>query len=311
MKKLILRSITVIIILMAVSVPFFVQAQSKPLIVASTTDIASIAQAIAGDNLEVISMLQGGDNPTYLAPDLASQLRAQHAVLYLKNGFGLEDNWEKTWWDGVNNPLITPDSEAVQLVTAGITPKPSKVDDPEATPIHYKDANPFVWLDPANSIKIINNIYEILGNKFPDFKEDMNTNRKRYIKEFQNDIDIWKKRCEAYKGVRIVAYNHNLDYFTDSFGLNVVEYVEPAAGVAPGRKRIASLMDSIKNNGIKLMLVPDYVSLRLPKQFQEETGIKLVIVPTSCGGSWAKEYNQLFPCIVSEIHKTIQVQDNQ
>lgn len=279
--------------------------QTKPLILTSTQDIASITRAIGGDIVRVEPVMEGKDHPFYFVPSRRMELLGSQAEAYLHTGLGLESNWQQSYLNAASNPELKEGSEVIISVCDGITMIPMTPEDPQAKPLMYGDRNPFVWLDPENGKIMIRTIYTILSELYPDAKPEFNKNRNRYVSDFDNKNKVWHEKMEQYKGLKVVAYDHSFDYFARAFGLDIVAYIEPAAGVPPSKARVQSIIERVESENIPLLFVPDYISLRIPNQIAEKTGITVLPLPTSAGTEWATEYIQLFDYIVNNIHSAL------
>ncbi len=284
---------------------FFCQigySQQKPLILTSTSDVASITKSIAGTTAEVLSAMQGGENPDYLVPTRRVELKSKDAKMFLKIGVGLESKWETALLNKSANPNISEGASGNIVVTDGIKVLPSTSADGKTDPWIHKQGNPYVWLNPVNGKIIAENIYKTLLFYFPQEKEYMLKNKKRFQTRLDKKIKQCKERMKPYNGLKVVAYNHNFDYFAKAFGIIIADYLEPAPGVPPKKEWVKHIIEQIKNQNIPLLIIADYNNQRIPRQIIKQTGADLVILPTSVGSEWVNEYTQIFDYITNKIH---------
>jgi len=98
-----------------------------------------------------------------------------------------------------------------------------------------------------------------------------------------------------YKGRKVITYHRSWPNFCERFGLNVVDYVEPKPGIPPTPSHTLEVINTMKRDGIKLVLVEPYFDLRTPNSIAQQTGGTVVVLMPSVGG--VKEittYFQLF-----------------
>ena len=103
-------------------------------------------------------------------------------------------------------------------------------------------------------------------------------------KEYQGERLIdklggWLKKAEPFRGKKIIAYHKNWAYFTETFGLEVVGYIEPKPGIPPSAKHVQHMIQTIEDQQIKLMLVASYFEKNSPKSIADKTGIEALYLP--------------------------------
>jgi len=272
----------------------YAQSKSTPLIITSTTDICAIAKAVIGDKGEAVSVMTGGDDPDFIIPHRAAVFRAKEADFFLKNGIGLEEKWESQLHSEIGNAEINIGAIGNIVVTSGIDVLPTKSDDGKTKPIIHSKGNPYVWLDWKNGKTIASNICEFLCVTYPKWEKEYRANLSAFNKSLEEGAEEWKKRMEPLKGQKIVAYQHTFDYFTNKYGLKVVQYLEPAAGIPPTDTQVDNFIKFIKDNKIQLFIIADYNSRKFPNEIAQETGVELLVLPASVGDDIIDTYPKLF-----------------
>ena len=222
--------------------------------------------------------------------------------MFLKIGIGLESGWESDLLKKSANPNITDGSSGNIVVTDGIKVLPSVSSDGKTKPWIHKQGNPYVWLDPANGKVIAENIYKVLVSYFPQEKQYLFKNKNRFQTKLAKKIKQCKEKMKPYNGLKVVAYNHNFDYFAKAFGITIVDYLEPAPGVPPTKEWLNHITELIKDKNIPLLIMADYNNRRIASQIVAKTKADLVILPTSVGSEWVDEYTQIFDYIANKIH---------
>jgi ABC-type Zn uptake system ZnuABC Zn-binding protein ZnuA len=155
--------------------------------------------------------------------------------------------------------------------------------------------NPHYWLDPGNGRRIAQVIQQKLASLSPG---DASYFAQRYA-DFDRRLGEAEQRWDAmmapYKGLRIVTYHRSWANFVDRFHLDVVGYVEPRPGIPPSPSHTLDLIQEMKRDGIRLIVVEPYFDLKTPNAIARETGAKVVVLPPSVGGvETVRDYIGLF-----------------
>jgi zinc/manganese transport system substrate-binding protein len=105
----------------------------------------------------------------------------------------------------------------------------------------------------------------------------------------------WKAQMAPYKGMKVVTYHRSWANFTDAFGLDVIGYVEPKPGIPPTPQHTLDVINAMKAQNVKIIIVEPYFDLKTPKSIASNTGAKVVVLPPSVGGvPQAGDYFKLF-----------------
>ena len=94
----------------------------------------------------------------------------------------------------------------------------------------------------------------------------------------------WMKEAQIFRGKKIVAYHKNWAYFRQTFGLDIIGYVEPKPGIPPSPKHVEELVQQMRKNKVKVVLAANYFSEQKVKEICDKVGAIPVIVPMGVGG---------------------------
>lgn len=245
--------------------------ERKPVVVASTTQIADFARQVGGDRIVVKSVLAPGADPhTYLPTpnDVAMVLEAD---LCLENGLNLEGkNWMATLARDAGKPLIT--------TTDGIKPLTIEESGDQI-------ADPHSWLAPRNAATYVNNIVRGLIGLDPDNREEYQARAKLYLQQLRV-LDAWIREQVGRipPQQRILVTTHDaFNYFCREYGFNADNnYLsiapvgwstggEVGAGITPERRR--KVVESIRQSGTRAIFVETTVNPKQVREIARETGI--------------------------------------
>ena len=88
-----------------------------------------------------------------------------------------------------------------------------------------------------------------------------------------------------YKGLKVITYHRSWANFADAFGLDVVGYVEPKPGIPPTPQHTLDVINAMKAQNVKLILVEPYFDLKTPNAIARDSGGKVLGKSTLQGDS--------------------------
>ncbi len=292
-------------------------------IVCSFSDFASIAERIAGSHADVQSIAHGEQDPHFVPPKPSYAMMLSKADLWITTGMDLE-GWSTTLLDKARNKQIMDGAIGFVSVSDGVNilQKVEKADRTEGD-VHLM-GNPHINTGPLNWKNIATNIATGLMKVDPDHASEYRSNLKAFNdqvdralfgdelvdvvggemlsklllnktlftfleNEYQGEklsgkLGGWLKEMEDLRGKKIVAYHKNWVYFIETFGLEIVGYIEPKPGIPPSAKHVQKMTQIIQDQDIKLMLVASYFEKNSARMIEEKTGVKAVFLPLFVGG---------------------------
>ena len=88
-----------------------------------------------------------------------------------------------------------------------------------------------------------------------------------------------------YKGVKIVTYHRSWPNFAEAFGLDVIGYVEPKPGIPPSPSHTLELIQEMKRQKVKIIMIEPYFDLKTPNAIARDTGAQVIVLAPSVGGA--------------------------
>jgi zinc/manganese transport system substrate-binding protein len=270
-----------------------IRAQGKPNVVASTEDLASIAREVGGDRITVDSIAKGYQDPHFVEAKPSFILKLQKADLLIAVGRELEIGWLPPLINQSRNSKIQPGAEGYldASLTAQILEIPAGQITRAMGDVHPL-GNPHYWLDPENGKRIAKAIADKLSQLRPNDRAYFD----QRLADFTSRLDAAEKRwlgqMAPYKGTKVVTYHRSFPNFAERFGLDIVGYVEPRPGIPPTPQHTLDLINEMKRQNVKLVLVEPYFDLKTPNSIGRETGAEVLVMPPSVGG--VKEVTDYF-----------------
>ena len=272
-------------------------------VVATTQDLAALAEAVGGEDVKVISLTPGTRDPHFAVARPSMIRRVNRAQLLLLIGADMEIGWLPPLIQSARNARIQPGnpgyldlSRAVELLGRPTGPVTRAMGD-----VHLK-GNPHYWLDPRNGIRMARAIAARLAELDAGNTAQYQSRLAAFIATVEGKFPQWQSRLEPFRGQPIIAYHTSLVYLADAFGFRIADEVEPKPGIAPSAAYLNQLLGRIRTEGIRLLLMEPYYERRSGRFLNNETGIRVAVIPQSVGAMpGIDDYVALFDGIVDVI----------
>jgi len=164
--------------------------------------------------------------------------------------------------------------------------------------------NTHYWLDPENGRPITAAILAALLRLAPGDRPYFETNRRRFLDQLDGRLKGWLQTMAPYKGIRVVAVHETWPYFAQRFGLMIVAVVEPNPGVPPSPSYLDSLIQKMRDSGIKLLIADPYSNASAVRQVATQSGATAVtLIPSVGGDPAASDYLSLFDFNIKRLSK--------
>jgi zinc/manganese transport system substrate-binding protein len=291
-----MRKLFTVAIVAALAVARADAAAAAVKVIATTEDLASIVREVGGDKVSVEALARGYQDPHFVEAKPSFILKLHGADLLVLVGRELEAAWLPPLITQSRNAKIQPggtgyldaslNARILDIPTGQITRAMGDV---------HPQGNPHYWLEPGNGRRIAQAIQQKLSTlsaadagyfaqRYADFDRRLGESEKR-----------WQAAMAPFKGLKIVTYHRSWPNFAAAFGLDVIGYVEPKPGIPPSPAHTLDLIQEMKRQNIKIILVEPYFDLKTPNAIARDTGAKVVVMPPSVGGvKEVTNYFQLF-----------------
>ncbi len=265
-------------------------------VVATTEDLAALAREVGGDRIAVESIAKGYQDPHFVEPKPSFVIRLNRADILIVVGREMEAAWLPPLITQSRNARIQPGGDGYldASLTAEILERPTGQITRAMGDVHPL-GNPHYWLDPANGRRIAQAIQRKLAEKRPGDAAYFAQRYADFDRRLAEAEKRWDARMSPLKGLKVVTYHRSWPNFAARFGLDVIGYVEPRPGISPSPNQTVVLIQEMKRQGVKLILVEPYFDLKTPEAVARATGAKVLVLAPSVGGEKEiTDYLQLF-----------------
>ena len=237
-----------------------VQAQDRLKVVTTFTILQDMAQNVAGDAADVVSITKPGAEIHGYEPTPKDIVRASGADLVLYNGLNLE-----LWFEQfINNLGDMPHA----ILTDGMAPIAISEGDYEGKP------NPHGWMGLENAMVYVDNIEAALALHDPANAATYAANAAAYKSQIRDTVGPLRNRIAALPEDRrwLVTCEGAFSYLARDFGLREL-YLWPINADQTGTpQQVRRVIDGVRDNAIPAVFCESTVNQSPAKQVARETG---------------------------------------
>ncbi len=317
-------------------------------IVATTPDLAAIAREVGGDRVSVSAIARGDQNLHAIEAKPSYMMQARNADLWIRVGLQQEAGYERPILQGTRNPKILPGQPGHLDASVDIDPLEKPSDFRAAAGLTLSDVhplgNPHYWLDPYNARVIARTIAGRLTELDPEGRSTYETHLADFLKRLDERtfgaelveavggdrlwemadsglleaylaehptpaLGGWLGRMRALRGARVVTYHRSWSYFLRRFGLETIGEIEPKPGIPPSPGHVVEVIEAMRAQRVKLILMEPYYSRQAPDRIARETGAVVVVAALSVGGQpEAPDYFGLIDNLITRLAAAAEAQ---
>jgi zinc/manganese transport system substrate-binding protein len=265
------------------------EASAKLLVLGTFEHWADLAHQIGGDKIESRFLGKGYQNPHEIPSTPAFVPLLNKADLLLVNGQELELNW-------LPQALILCRNQKIQKGERGYVDVSKDVPLLQYDPDDLKDSpfarllvlltagkigNHHYWMEPSNNLIMAKNIEQALEEADPGNASFYQANLKTFSDRLSQKINEWDAMMAPYKGEKIVSYHRSWTYLSERYHWTIEDYVEPHETIPPSASYMAALVEKMKKENVKIILMENYQNLQIARSIADRAHAEIVNVPSS------------------------------
>lgn len=242
-------------------------------IVATLFPQYDFARQIAGDKADVILLLPPGSESHSFDPKPGDMLKINNAGLFLYTGKDMEP-WAETILKGISNKNLT-------VIDCSKNTEMLDYDGHDGD--HDHGADPHIWLNPENAVKIVGNILAALCEKDPENADFYRKNAEDYTKKLQKlNGDIREAIKNAERNIIVFGGRFAYIYFLEHFELDyVTAYDSCSSHDEPNAAKISQIIKFIRENNIPCIYYEELSDPKVARKIAGETNIKCLQFSTA------------------------------
>ena len=259
------------------------EAASRIQVVATTTDLKALTEAVGGDLVEVTALARGNQNPHDLEVRPSLMVKVRRADLLVMNGLEL-DQWAEVVVQGAGNPRVGPGAPGRIDASAGllVLEVPQTKVDRSMGDVHPV-GNPHYSLDPGMAPGVTANILEGLVRVAPQSRPVFERNRQAFLARVDQALAGWNAAMAPFKGAKVVVDHNQWIYFLTRFGLVEAGSVEERPGIPPTPSHLTTLIALMKDQKVRVILSVPWSDQKIAERVAAEAGAKVVPMAPAVG----------------------------
>jgi zinc/manganese transport system substrate-binding protein len=293
-----------VLALTAILVANATEAHAALRVVATTQDLEALVKEVGGDKVETESLAKGYQDPHFVEAKPSFILRLNRADLLVVVGRELEIGWLPPLINQSRNQKIQPGAQG--YLDASLTAKILELPTGQITRAMgdvHPQGNPHYWLDPENGRRIAKAIQAKLSQLDSASAAVYAQREADFERRLDEAVQRWKATMAPYKGLKVVTYHRSWPNFVDAFGLDVMGYVEPKPGIPPSPSHSLELIQAMKKENVKIIIVEPYFDPKTPNSIAAQTGAQVITLAPSVGGE--KEVTDYFKLFDYDVAKLV------
>lgn len=282
--------------------------------------LKNLAEEIGGDKVQVEALADPHEDPHFVQPRPTLMKRGREADAFIEIGLQLE-LWTENLINGSGNLKIQKGQPGLIIASTNVP----TLELPQSLSREWGDVhpygNPHIWLDPINAKQIAENIAngfkaidqanaayyeqrlaafhhkiddalfgadlvrEIGGSKLTRLARQGKLLEYLKTRNLDDKLGGWLKKAAPLAGLKIISYHKTWVYFAQRFGFMIPLELEEKPGIEPSARHRDRVIETMKAQNIKTILVEQFYKRTAADYIAEQTGARVVVVPIDVGSN--------------------------
>ncbi|HEX7517077.1 MAG TPA: metal ABC transporter substrate-binding protein [Chthoniobacterales bacterium] len=271
-----MKNLTRIFLSAAFSAIVATAADAKIKVVATLPDLASLAREVGGDKIEASAMAKPTEDPHFVdaRPSFVVQLRS--ADVLIDGGAELELGWLPPLLQNARNPKLEVGKPGRVQASQGVRLMNVPTNVTRAAGDVHALGNPHFMTDPIIAKTVALHIAQSFAAVDAPNAAFYDANYKNFEATINAKLQEWGTAMLPFKGQSVVAYHDSWVYFAHRFGLNIDVFLEPKPGIPPSPSHLAEVIEKMKTQKIKAIIVEPFHDRKIAEKVASSTGAKVV-----------------------------------
>ena len=280
-------------------------------VVATTPDLGSLVSAVGGDAVDLTVLVKGPQDAHFVEPRPSFIRKLHDADLLVLLGLDMEIGWAPVLIRSARNRAVQPGNRGYLDASVAILPLeiPQMQVDRSMGDLHAF-GNPHYLTDPVNGVRVARLIASRLSALDPSEKDTFVANTKAFeaevarrlagdaavetlgveqvialadqgrllaaVDERGATLGGWLGAVRPHAGRNAVQDHRLWPYFARRFGLELIETLEPLAGIPPTSRHLTVVVERVRAEGAAGILASPYFDPRHARWVSEKTGVPVL-----------------------------------
>ncbi len=247
----------------------------RPVVVATIFPLADFVKNVAGDRVEVVTLLPAGASPHTYEP-VPGDIRAlAGAMLLVVNGAGL-DYWVEGLKSAAEADLPVLDTSAALAREGLLLSLDEHGHEGEAD--GHGGVNPHYWLDPVLAERQVEAIAAALSAADPDGSDFYRENAAAYAASLRSLDEETRARTQSFSQREFIAFHPAWTYFARRYGLVEAAVVQEAPGKDPSPDYIRHVIDLARSLKVKAVFAEPQFNPGAAASIARDSGAQVLLV---------------------------------
>ncbi|MFL6536580.1 MAG: metal ABC transporter substrate-binding protein [Chthoniobacterales bacterium] len=259
-------------------------AQAKINVVATLPDFGALAREVGGDNVEVTVLAKPTEDPHFVDARPSFVVALRNGDVLIDGGAELEIGWLPPLLQNARNSKIEVGKPGRVQASQGIKLMGVPQQLTRAAGDVHALGNPHFSCDPIIAKAVAAHIAQAFAAVDPANAAAYQANEKKFEATINTKLQEWGTAMLPFKGQHVVAYHDSWPYFAHRFGVEIDVFLEPKPGIPPSPSHLAEVIEQMKAQHIKAIIVEPYHDRKIAEKVASATGAKVVDFAQFPGG---------------------------
>ena len=257
--------------------------EAKLNVVATLPDFGSLAREIGGDKIDIVTLAKPTEDPHFVDARPSFVVALRNADVLIDGGAELEIGWlppllqnaQSKNRSGQTGRVVASQGIRLMNVPANVTRAAGDV---------HALGNPHFMTDPIIAKAVAQHIAQSFSAVDSANAAAYDANYKKFEATINAKLQEWGAAMLPFKGQNVVAYHDSWPYFAHRFGVKIDIFLEPKPGIPPSPSHLAEVIDQMKAQKIKAIIVEPFQDRKVAEKVASATGAKVVDFAQFPGG---------------------------
>lgn len=249
-----------------------------------------MVEKIAGDYLQVNVMVPPGMNPATCDLNI-EQLKKLHDsdLCFIIGHLPFETTHLLPVLESRRDIRVVNHSEGIPLLRGSCR---------HHTPEHHHGADPHIWVSPTHAVKMAEDIYQALADRYPDRRDTFRLRRDTFLQEINGIARKAQHALANRRGRTFLIYHPALTYFAEDYGLHQLSIEDE--GKEPDPTHLKTIIDRARAQHIRLVFIQKQFDEQNARSVAREIGGEVVPIDP-LAEDWTAEMNRLIDILKEKL----------